>query len=136
MEVIMSAFDFDTMIAGFEFDFYGVDNCQFKLGISGSVFVLEAIENEDDGYRSYLGCIQISEPNGIFFSTPVAKVRVESFDERPGSGHADEGYRLVDVENGHVWLTFGTDNYDDWYPCFTFCYEPRKDQLVNPDQVM
>ncbi len=126
----MYEFDFDTMIVGHEFEFYGVDNLQFKLGIDGFTFVLEAVEDPDDGYRSYLSCVQISEPDGIFFPTPVAKVRVEDFACKAQWSNRS-GYRFVDLETGHEWLCFGTDHGDDYYPSFFFDYEPRKDQLVN-----
>ena len=32
---------------------------------------------------------------------------------------------VVDVEDGHVWLTFGTEWYDDYYPMFRFEYKPK-----------
>jgi hypothetical protein len=36
------------------------------------------------------------------------------------------GVRFVDVKDGHVWLRFGTDNTDDYYPYFVFEYKPRR----------
>lgn len=114
-------------MVGKEFDFYGAANCQFKL----NDVVMEAIEDPSDGYRSYLDCVLVrSEADQtIFFQTPIARVRVEYF---IGSAQSEYGYnnevdfhRLVDVVDGHVWLEFGTDNLGDYYPSFTFRYQPK-----------
>jgi hypothetical protein len=113
--------DFETMV-GMEADFYGVDNNSFKL----DDVVYEAIEDEEDGYRSCLGCIEINEEaraSKIFFRMPVARVVVESEDD----GYF-KGYKLTDLHDGHQWLRFGTSDYDDWYPCFTFEYSPKPPQ--------
>lgn len=112
---------------GIGFDFYGVDDRRFKLG--GHVF--EAIEDPNDGYRSYLQSIEVDpvSPNGtksIFFAEPVATVRVRWAKGR----HLHEigqftGFYLEDVVDGHIWLVVGTDYSDDYYPCFTFGYKPK-----------
>jgi len=108
---------FESLV-GQEFGFYGVDNNAFKIGR----FVFEALEDEDDGYRSYLGSVEVKDPEGlIFFGRSVAKVRLEEY-----SFGDFEGYRLVDVVGGHVWLKFGTDHAYDYYPCFIFEYLPKE----------
>jgi hypothetical protein len=107
--------DFEKLI-GQEFDFYGVDNAAFKLGDR----VWLAIEDEDDGYRSYLGSIEQRETKGFtFFATPLDCVRIDT------DASIDDGFRLVSVADGHVWLEVGTDNVNDYYPYFVFRYEPR-----------
>ena len=102
-----------------EYDFYGVDNNTFCIGSNGSRMALEALEDESDGYRSYFGCFATSPVGKIFFGTPVARVKFVDSSEGPFSG-----WSLVDVVTGHVWLRVGTDNLDDYYPCFTFDYTP------------
>lgn len=98
--------------------FYGVDNLCFKLGRK----VYEAVEDEDDGYRSYFGSVEVVDANGlIFFQRALATVRIEEWAEGDS-----EGIALVDVKDGHVWLRFGTDYSDGYYPYFFFTYEPRK----------
>lgn len=97
--------------------FYGIDNECFKLGNQ----VFEAVEDEDDGYRSYLGSVEVRETDGlIFFRTPLATVVAEEW-----SDCHSEGINLVDITDGHVWLSFGTDYMDDYYPCFFMRYQPR-----------
>lgn len=106
-------------LVGQEFPFFGVDNNTFKLGDT----VYEAVEDESDGYRSMLEDVKVKDHEGlIFFGQPVATVRLVSDD-----GEFD-GYRLVDVADGHVWLRFGTDAADDYYPMFTFEYAAKAPQ--------
>ena len=97
--------------------FFGVNcNC-FKLGNQ----VFEAIEDESDGYRSYLESVEVVQGNLVFPRSKLARVKVEEFED----GYFD-GYRLVGVSDGHEWLRFGTDNIDDYYPGFIFDYSPKE----------
>lgn len=108
----------ETLDDGGVYDFYGVDGNQFKLGD----FVYEAIEDESDGYRSYLESVEVRGGNGIFFGQPLDKVILKEVDD----GYFD-GFELRSAtDEKHVWLRFGTDNYDDYYPCFTFTYSPKE----------
>lgn len=107
--------DFNDLI-GEEVSFYGVDMNEFKLGDT----VFEAIEDESDGYRSYLGSIEVKDSNDLFFPFPLATVKIEEFDD----GYT-EGIKLVDVSDAHEWLIVGTSNYNDYYPYFVFDYKPK-----------
>lgn len=117
--------DMDKLL-GKEFGFFGVNENCFKIGSK----VLEVIEDLGDGYISCMReVVQISKAECDkrslhFFNEAIDKVRVE---EAPASEWrcSFEGYRLVSVKDGHVWLTFGTSDYDDYYPCFVFEYEPK-----------
>jgi len=107
---------FEEMV-GKTFKFYGVHcNC-FKL----NTLVWEAIENPDDGYRSYLDSVIRIGQKLVFSSREFARVRVEEAD----NGYF-RGWQLVDEKDNHVWLRFGTDDYDDYYPYFVFDYQPKK----------
>lgn len=104
-------------LVGKEFLFYGVDNQLIKL----DDFVIEIMEDPDDGYRSMLGeVIPRSKHIGLFFREPVAIVTFCKHDEGESSGYA-----LRDEEYNHLWLEFGTDESDSYYPCFYFNYHPR-----------
>ena len=101
--------------------FYGMDNNFFKLDDE----IYEAIEDEGDGYRSYLQEIKpISEEeadqNFIFFQNPVDIVKIVDV-----SNNSFTGYDIVSVEDGHLWLQVGTDNIDDYYPSCVIHYNPR-----------
>jgi len=112
---------------GVEADFYGVDcNC-FKLNNC----IFEAVENESDGYRSCMEEVRMNDDTKdlIFFNTPLARIRVEDC----LVGQCDQtfnGYNLVDVNDGFIWLTFGTDNYDDYYPYFAFYYQNKQEWVL------
>lgn len=119
----------DPNILGLSYEFYGANICCFKLGYNGRTIVLEAIENEDDGYRSSFECLgRREEGNMIFFRQPVAVVSVQA----DSVGEFD-GWCLASVHNDHKWLRFGTDNYDDYYPSFSFEYNPDKQETIDLD---
>lgn len=99
------------------YEFYGVDNECFKLGDQ----VFEVLEDAGDGYRSYLASVEVANKEGlIFFKTPIATVKVVEANEG-----AFEGYSVISTIDGHEWLRFGTDEYNDYYPSFVFRYSPR-----------
>lgn len=104
--------------------FYGVDHNAFKLGDR----ILEAVEDPSDGYRSYLETICTAsswiKPE-LFSRVPLAYVHVVKLDKQYGM----KGYALVDIADGHIWLTVGTNYYDDWYPYFVFEYTPKPGPL-------
>ena len=109
-------------------DYYGADAGDNTFKVDSIVF--KVLEDPDDGYRSHLGAIDYSDKHdSIFFGTPIARVRIEVYDESNGDegwgSQLNQGYRLVDVEDDHVWLEFGTHNYDDYYPCFVFRHYPK-----------
>lgn len=108
---------FQAMV-GTEQPFYGVDANRFKLGDH----VFEAVEDPSDGYRSYLGSIDYVDPadRPIFFPDPLDIVTVKAREGNPD----EDGFVLV-AADGHIWLTVGTDDADDYYPIFTFEYVPR-----------
>jgi len=118
-------------LIGMELDYYGADAGDHTFNIDNIVF--RVLEDPDDGYRSHLGPIDYSNAHSsVFFKQPIAKVRIEGFndeytDDRTDSWshQLDRGYRLIDVNDSHIWLEFGTANYDDYYPCFMFRHYPK-----------
>ncbi len=118
---------------GKRWEFFGVnENClQVRELGTEAKRVFEAIEDESDGYRSCLGDFkelgageQLSRK--LFFNeTPFAVVTSRCPDrlsEVPD--RLFDGIQLVD-DSGHVWLTVGTDNTENYYPCFEFSYSPK-----------
>jgi len=100
--------------------FYGANCLQFKLDDT----VYEAVEDPDDGYRSYLDSVQVSNQQvvGVFFRQPLDTVLVCPFKEDRA-----EGFLFISTIDGHIWLRVGTDwdGYDYYYPTFVFEYTPR-----------
>ena len=101
------------------FKFYGAESNRFRLDDT----FWEAIEDEDDGYRSLLDTIEVVNKNKIdktlLYDSPIAYVYVR--ETKTGEFN---GYELVDVADGHIWLSIGTADYDEYYPYFVFRYTP------------
>ncbi len=114
----------ETLI-GIDLDFYGAESQAFK--VDGVVF--EVLEDPDDGYRSHMaGVLARSGKNYSFYEKPFATVAIEKNNvEKRETGCVERmhGYQLIDVKDCHVWLAFGTEWYDDYYPMFRFSYTPK-----------
>ena len=113
----------DTLVNEVKYvNFYGVDNNCFKLG----KVVLEAVEDPHDGYRSFLEAVVVRDGKDLIFSgVPITEVKVVK-----GDNLREDIFKLVD-KAGRVWLRFGTDCYDAYYPMFVFEYTPHKYALLN-----
>jgi hypothetical protein len=122
--------DFNDLL-GRSFPFHGVDAGRFALTVDGTLTGWEAVEDEHDDYRSMMSDILPVSPAGLtVFKNPIASVRVESADDEEL-----DGYRLVDTVSGHVWLSFGTNDFEDYYPLYIFDYTPDTGQQVDPDVI-
>lgn len=109
--------NFERLIGSKASLYYNNLSNQFQLG---SV-IFEVIENEDDGYRSSMQEVRI-------LSTDAARKDREYLGGviiRDGDAGDFRGYEIVDENTGHVWLRFGTDHHDDYYPCFSFNFTPK-----------
>ncbi len=115
------------MLVGHKFYFYGCHNNHFKI----DDMVLEVLEDPEDGYRSCMGGVRhdLELSQDRFFKRPLARVVLQHFE---GGSEAIQGWELKDMETGHQWLLFGTSNYDDYYPYFTFTYNPDQKQTTFP----
>jgi len=109
-----------------ELEYFGADDATHEFKLDGIVF--KVLEDPDDGYRSHLGVIEYAaQSESIFFRTPLARVRIETYQGRNNEySQGDQGYQLVDVSDDHIWLEFGTDNTDDYYPMFVFRHMPKE----------
>ena len=107
------------------YSFYGVNGTEFKLGN----IVFEAIEDEDDGYRSYLDSVPMVKSDSVFFKRPLINVYYDSYVQQYSKNEYQdyEGGFVLKDETGHVWLTVCTDHGDSYYPYFVFEYTPRED---------
>ena len=85
-----------------------VDGFCFRIGD----LTFEAIEDESDGYRSSLQEFKLVENIRPVFRE---KVTIKT----------DGDYFYLINEMGKTVLTVGTDDSNDYYPCFRFNWEPR-----------
>jgi len=117
-----------------KYSFYGVWGNYFKLGN----IIFYAIENPDDGLRSYLEsvimCVDgtpITEPD-YDYKEIVKEFKfkdiVRKFSKKPialVNVFADKDDVIIsDFETGHIFLKIGTDVTEDHYPCFYFNFNP------------
>jgi hypothetical protein len=109
--------DFFNSLVGYEYDFYGVDNNTFCIGIEGRRCAFEAQEDPEDGWRSHLATVEVSTTDHVYFQKSLGRVTLEFYQD-----YFFDGYVIRDVATGHEWLKFGTDNTDDYYPLFIFAY--------------
>ncbi len=104
------------------YQFYGVDANSFRISFGGEKITLEAVEDPDDGYRSYLECIRVSKENNLIFNNiPYALIKIVITND---SGY--QGFEFRGFDDDHVWLRVGTNLYDDYYPYFVFEYTPKE----------
>ncbi len=88
---------------------------EFQLGR----MIFKVLEDEDDGYRSSLDSVNI-----VTTSAPLRQKLAEIEIKYLHTNDSDL-YQLIDTEDGHKWLEFGTNNTDDYYPCFIFNSYPK-----------
>lgn len=131
--------DILSTMLGHEYDFYGVDDTTFCIGVGDVRLFLEAVEDDSvDEYRSFFESFSVVEPRGVFFQNPIARVLFKAGGASTRSKEDPEqdfsGWVLVDTTTGHTWLTIGTDYGDDFYPSFTFRYTPDTNVRVEVTQ--
>ena len=112
------------------FGLHGVDNNHFMLSVPGEKVIFEAVEDPDDGYRSCLECVKISDlPDKlIFFDQPITFVKF-----RISGDSSIDGFEFYD-KDGWIWLRVGTDHQDAYYPVFTFEYSPQPEWFKGYDK--
>lgn len=106
--------------------YYNNHSCQFQLG----QVIFQVNEDESDGYRSYLRDVEI-----ISVEAP-ARIRdflAEVIIKKSQVSNRD-GWEIVDANDSHVWLEFGTDNSDDYYPSFIFYTYPKPGKIETKDE--
>lgn len=114
------------MLVGYSWDFFGVENNIFVIGAGNNIIAFEALEDPDDGYRSHLDKIEsVSLKNIIYNRNPIAEIKIVEIEE-----NSFHGYHFIDVKDNHIWLKVGTDNWDDYYPCFQFDFHPKKNESL------
>lgn len=93
-----------------------------RFELDGQVY--EAIENPNDGYRSYMDKLVVSNKrvrNRIPETQVVCVYRDKGYDSYDNCDLLD----FVDCKNGKVFLTIGTNHVDDYYPICIFEYHPE-----------
>lgn len=96
--------------------------------LDGNCYKIE--EDPSDGWRSYAK--DVEEYNGTMSRRCIlpTSVKVICFmDDNPDHNIL----KFMDVENGKVFLSIGTERTDDWYPQCRFDYHPENIHLNETD---
>ena len=100
---------------------YGSPNMDINCFQLGSV-KFEVKEDESDGYRRSMDEVVILSVNN-----PKQNLLAEVVIENAKNGDIC-GWQLRDTLTGHIWLTFGTNHSDSYYPSFVFDWQPYNEE--------
>lgn len=95
--------------------------CGFvKFTLDGTTYM--AVENPDDGYRSYMGDLEVVDED-CAVKLPDIEVfcRMREDDE----WEANDVLEAIDLVSGEIILTIGTGNTNDYYPYCVMEYYPE-----------
>lgn len=104
-------------------DWWGERTAQcVKFALDGITYI--AVEDPDDGYRSYCRELKISDTP---CEVSLPNIDVVCLHRTNGIGYASKSdvLEFVDCNNGKTILLVGTNNTDDYYPVCTFEYTPE-----------
>lgn len=106
-------------------DFRFIDTCHVCLFTLDEVTYV-AVEDPDDGYRSYCNDLEISEVKPKY-SFPGVEVECSMKNDTGECGWIEKNDILVirDLGTGKVILEVGTANINDYYPYCHFEYHPE-----------
>lgn len=115
---VLDAVDIDSRVINSKYD-EGFECTVVRFRIDGVVF--EAVEDPEDGYRSSMWGFSVSHASMKNVFQPIEII--VSTDKN--------GYilRFVDVITKKEIFYVGTDNYDDYYPCFVYSFMPENMRL-------
>lgn len=97
----------------------------FKL--SGIVY--EAVENPDDGWRSFMELTKSDMEMENQFKIPVKAFSMGEAIDKSGYYENNDVLILEDIHTRKTILEIGTKNYDDYYPYTHFKYMPENSYL-------
>lgn len=98
-----------------ESTYRAADSIAFTL--DGQTYL--ATEDADDGYRSSMESIR-----KVDYTIPNLPVAVKIL-ARMSESNSEDILELLNAETGKVILRVGTDNVDDYYPCWVAEYNPE-----------
>ena len=91
-----------------------------RFRLDGKVYT--AVEDPNDGYRSSMNKLFVSEDVIKNVFTPCRVVGKKKSDDKWGKNDTLE---LIDCATGQTVLEVGTDNADDYYPRFVASFKPE-----------
>lgn len=115
-------------------EYYGTEYEYLEFNLDGVTY--RAVEDPDDGYRSYCSKLQIvpylPKVNG-FIQDVICSMSTNA---------GDDVLVMTNAETGETLLEVGTEAYNDYYPCCHFYWRPeglsanshlREEELTAPE---
>jgi hypothetical protein len=81
-----------------------------------------AIEDPDDGYRS---CMKEIKEGTAKIKNTFASVQVLGIMKPDGDYNKNDILQLYNISNGKIVFEVGTENTDDYYPCWVASFTPE-----------
>lgn len=103
-----------------EGSYYDADANVFRFVLDGKTY--KAIENPDDGYRSYLNDLEVSDEI-VQYTFPAQKVIGKMRDNSEYGIH--DVIEFYDAVTNELVLAVGTDNSVDYYPSCVMDWYPE-----------
>lgn len=97
-------------------------NC-IKFTLDGVHYL--AVEEPDDGYRTFMKELMVSDTHCRHRIIPGAQVMCVHFAGRDDRWQHDDLLRVIDVVTGEPVLIVGTEDVDDYYPLCILEYHPE-----------
>jgi hypothetical protein len=98
------------------------EDCNYiKFILDGTTYL--AVENPDDGYRSYMEELQIVDEK---CEVKLPDIEVCCHMRENGKYEENDILVFIDSVNGEEILVIGTGNTDDYYPYCVMEYSPEK----------
>ena len=99
------------------------EECEYiKFTLDGVHYM--AVEDPDDGYRSYMRELEISD-TPCRYSLPDVEVECHMLPDCVECSYENDILVFVDVRNGKEVLSVGTGATDDYYPYCVLNYKPE-----------
>lgn len=93
--------------------------------------IISAVEDPSDGYRSAMDTLLINR-EGANVTNIFPAVAVTGRRQENSEYNTNDVIEFVDNINGKVVLRVGTDNIDDYYPCFVAQWFPDDLSVNSP----
>ena len=94
--------------------------------------LFSVVEDPDDGYRSSMGEIIEARP-GLEVSNTFEPCKVLGCVRPDGDYEKNDVIDFYDAITGKIVMSIGTENTDDYYPCFVGCFIPEN-MAINKDR--
>jgi hypothetical protein len=99
------------------------ESCQvMRFRLDGEVYV--AVEDPDDGYRSLMKDLTVAEDATMKNVFPPVRV-IGRHREKGSYNDVNDILELIDAGTGQLVLEVGTENTDEYYPCFVASFNPE-----------